>query len=516
MEEDRVLKLGLGLSGGGSYAIFQLGVLKSITDEKKPGYILDRKVKAITGTSGGAINAVFLGQDNMGLKRLTKFWEENNNNLLVKNFSEYYKYHVNRMRNLSEQELKHNDFDESNFMADLPFSGEGIFDFFPNPMEFFGTSFFSGQKDLNKQLYSQIKVFESFSAAYFPFLTDIGNIPKLEMQKVIRIFLRELLAKHLLPEDRRGEALGCYDRLKTSEGESEYHMPISVFIGASNVKKCTDHFFTILSTENAKYLWKFSGERYRYSISIESMLACATIPNVFPAKRLYSYPLYEAIGYDGENRSIYPKKIFNNKGHVGLFNGKGEEIDEKEEGTYWDGYFLSNPTLEPLVRLNCVEILLIRLASVEVDDIPKTEEEIMLRKEEIIQNVAAQREIQLIRLHNEDMELFKEYRPDQSRAKFIRVHEIRFSKSDIIDQGISDPDDAKKYVELGEKAGAYFKLVCNNLDKILEINHLNLSKQLSEIVITCNYDEESFCLSLRDCITDLTYPIKDFEGCSKY
>jgi predicted acylesterase/phospholipase RssA len=516
VEEDRVLKLGLGLSGGGSYAIFQLGVLKSITDEKKPGYILDRKVKAITGTSGGAINAVFLAQDNMGLKRLTKFWEENNASLFMKNFTEYYQYHSARLNHLSQNQLCHNDFDNSDFIPGMPYGTESLLSFLPNPFEFLDTSFFSGQKDLNKQLFNQMKFFESFSNAYFPFLNDMGNAPKLEMQRMIRIFLRELLAKHLLPPDKRKEGLACYDRLKTSEGEDEYHMPISVFIGASNVKKCIDHFFTLLSTENAKYLWKFSGERYRYSISIEAMLACATIPHVFPAKRLYSYPLYEAIGYDAEKKNIYPKKTFVNKGHIGIFNEKEEEIDGKEDGTYWDGYFLSNPTLEPLVRLNCVEILLIRLASVEVDAVPKSEDEIMMRKEEIIQNVAAQREIQLIRMHNEDMELFKEYHPDQSRAKYIRVHEIRFSKKDIVDQAINHPEDAKKYVELGKQAGLYFKQVCNNLDKIIDKNHLNLSKQLSEIVITCNYEDESFCLSLRDCITDISYPIKDFEACNKY
>jgi NTE family protein len=53
--------IGLALQGGGAYAAFTTGVLKTMFDPRK-GFLKPRAIHSVTGTSGGALNAMLLGQ----------------------------------------------------------------------------------------------------------------------------------------------------------------------------------------------------------------------------------------------------------------------------------------------------------------------------------------------------------------------------------------------------------------------------------------------------------------------
>ncbi len=500
------LKIGLALSGGGTYAIFQVGVIEALTHDNKPGYILDKKVKAISGTSGGAINSVFLAYDNMDLKRLKKFWSENNIESFLKNVTLFMKNHFARLQNMNPEEIGHNDVDD----IPLAYSNE-LIDSISSNFFSLGKHFNFDFKDLGPHLYSGSKLFDNISSFFFPYFKQVQIIPKRLSQKVMRIFLRELLAKHLLPDWKIQDKASCYSRIK--HGIDGKGFPkISVFIGATNILNSSDNFFTALATENGKYIWKFQGERYRYAISIESILACCAVPQVFPAKKLYTYPLYEALGYDMDNNNFYPKKLFKFKGHWGNFKpGSNEEIDGKVEGAYWDGYFISNPSLEPLIRVGCVELLIIRLASVEDENIPEHHEEIDNRKEILIQNVTAETEIQSIRLKNEFIEQNRHMLKDEFESKFIRMHEIRFSKDNIIDQIINDPAQSDFYIRMGHIAGTFFRNSYENLQGIIDKHDLNISLEQSEVVVDCHYETRKIKLTIRDCVNGNAYHVLNYN-----
>lgn len=505
MPENKPKKIGLALSGGGTYAIFQVGVLEALTENSPKGFLLDKQVKGISGTSGGAVNAVFLAFDNMSLCRLKKFWEENNLESIAKHCTEYLESHFERVGQMNAREIETNDVDDipriySNFLLDQV--NEAIVSL--------SNTFGAAQNEISQKYYNGVKILENLSSMFFPGLKDISQVPKKIIQKIVRIYFREILAKYLLNEEQKKDRAACYRRIRSLNKNDEFSK-ISVFIGATNISNSQDHFFSSLSLEDAKHLWKFAGERYRYAISIESILACATMPEIYPAKRLFSYPLFEKLGYDAESNTIYYKHRFRNKGHWGCIDkNTGKEIDNKTEGVYWDGYFLSNPSLEPLVRLRCVEILLIRLASVEDDTIPHHDEEIINRKEILAQNVTIQREIQSIRLKNEHLEATRQFLPDRDYRNFIRVHEIRFSKDNVLDQGINNPSQSREYIELGHLAGQFFKKAYENLHAIIEENDLNLSTEYAEIIVVGDYEHKKLKLTLRDCINDHTYEIENF------
>lgn len=506
MDDNRPQKIGLALAGGGSYAIFQLGVLEKLTDPEKPGFILDKKVKGISGTSGGAVNAIFLSLDNMRLERLRKFWMENNLASIIELSEELLIQHFMRLHSMTEMERQKNDVD----------SGISIFD--ASSTAYLNKTLFSLVNDLkvddsnvNKQLYGYMKFTENFFCTFFPHLREYHSLPKKEIQKTIRIFFRELLVKHLLPPEMRKQKTASFDRLVYDENFTKSYPKISIFVGATNIKESSDHFFSFLTDDTGKHLWKFSSERYRYGISVESILACASVPNVFPAKKFYSFPLFETLGYDSQTGLLFYKKKHVNKGHWGTFTEKGEEADKKTESAYWDGYFLSNPSLEPLLRLNCVEILLVRLASVEDDTVPYYEEEINDRKEVLIQNIATQNELQSIRILNERIEAFGEYIPDKAYAHYIRVHEIRFNKKHILDQVINNPQNSEEYIHLGRMAGDFFRKAYQAKSKIIEAGGFNLSPEQTEIVVDCTFETGAMELTLRDCINDNQYVIKDLS-----
>ncbi len=504
-EKKEPLKIGLALAGGGTYAIFQVGVIEAIKNKEKSGFIMDKKVKAISGTSGGAINSVFLGFDNMDITRLKNFWEENNVECFLKNASVFLETHFKRLRNMENIEIEYNDVDE----IPLAYSNQ-IIDFVTSNLFSLGRHFNFDSEELGAQMYSGVKLYESISSLFFPFLKDVQNIPKRIAQKLMRIFLRELLAKHFLPEEKVSKKTACYSRIK--HGIDGQGFPkISIFIGATNILKSSDNFFTSIATDNAKYLEKFKGSRYRYAISIESILACSAVPEVFPAKRLYSYPLYQALGFNKETGEISLKKDFDFKGHWGNFKDTEEEIDGKEEGAYWDGYFISNPSLEPLIRVGCVEILLIRLASVENDNIPEHHDDIENRKEILIQNVTTETEIQSIRLRNEFVEQNLKHLQDEAASKFIRVHEIRFSKDNIIDQVINDPAQSDAYINMGNIAGEFFKNSYNKLNELIEKYEIDMDPAHAEIVVNCHYEKKNIELMIRDCVNDISYHVTGYK-----
>lgn len=81
-------EIGLALQGGGAYAAFTGGVLKALLSSRR-GFLPAQDIRSISGTSGGALNAVLLGLAlHEGRRNLTyyvdRLWQFNRIEFLIK------------------------------------------------------------------------------------------------------------------------------------------------------------------------------------------------------------------------------------------------------------------------------------------------------------------------------------------------------------------------------------------------------------------------------------------------
>ncbi len=121
----RSKKIGLALQGGGSYAAFTSGVLKAMFEEK--GIIDKEFVHSISGTSGGALNAMLLGLAiHEGRKDPVEY---------VKNL-----WKINRLESLLKDKFKTLKLVPDDFLARLVGIGRKIKDTIPSLSAAFETS----------------------------------------------------------------------------------------------------------------------------------------------------------------------------------------------------------------------------------------------------------------------------------------------------------------------------------------------------------------------------------------
>ena len=144
-------------------------------------------------------------------------------------------------------------------------------------------------------------------------------------------------------------------------GDQCAHDVVKLFLCATNVKTCKIHVFK------------------GHEISAEAVLASACLPMLF-----------HAVEIDGE--------------------------------AYWDGGFMGNPPIFPLIYdTTSSDVLLVQLNPVNVDEVPKRAHDIMDRVNEVSFNSSLMRELRTIAFVTR---LIDEGRLDMERYKRLNMHAI--------------------------------------------------------------------------------------------
>ena len=95
------------------------------------------------------------------------------------------------------------------------------------------------------------------------------------------------------------------------------------------------------------------------------------------------------------------------------------EIDGEH---YWDGGFMGNPPIFPLIyKADCEDVLIVQINPIRVDEVPTTAPDIMDRMNELSFNSSLMREMRAIAFVKK---LLQEERVPHGRYKDLRIHTI--------------------------------------------------------------------------------------------